>query len=134
MLYGLQFSLVMMALIFLSISLGGLTAIFANIVLKRSYEYLLLFCGGVLAGLLVFDVIPETFYTYNSTGIFIGVFLGVILMLLVDNTLHEVNDANFEKPDIFLLLFIALLLHSIPTGIALGMSYQNEHLQNPSLL
>lgn len=134
MLNDVKLSLLMMSLVFLGTALGGLTAKYVSTVIRGNYRYLQLLCGGILAGLLGLDIIPESIYTYNPIGLIIGMSAGIILMLFLDSTLHHINYHRNEKLGIYFLLFIALSIHCIPTGIALGMSFQQAPTQNDSLL
>lgn len=126
-------SLFIMMLIFMGALSGGIAAKFISHFLKKDYLYLQVFCGGILAGLLGFDVIPETLENYRPLGIYAGLSIGALFMIIMDRYVHHGKHASFERPNMYMILFIALLFHSIPTGVALGMSFQNEQFQQPSL-
>ncbi|RFU62699.1 ZIP family metal transporter [Bacillus sp. V59.32b] len=113
---------------------GGVSAKLLSIFFKGNYRYLQIFCGGMIAGLLALDVVPEIIKHYRPIGIFTGVSIGVLFMLLLDRYLHQERSHSFQRPSLFIMLFLALIIHSIPTGIALGMSFHNQHFQDESLL
>jgi zinc transporter, ZIP family len=121
-------------LILLGTLVGGGAVVFIRKVLHRNYLYLNVFCGGMLAGLLGFDLVPEMIDTYQPIGIFSGIGLGIFFMVLIDKYTHKAKHLHVEHFDTLAMLFVALLFHSIPTGIALGMNVENSHFQDPALL
>ena len=131
---AIETSLQISLFILLGTLLGGVTVIIVSKVLRRNYLYLNVFCGGILAGLLGFDLIPEVISNYPPMGIFTGICLGIFFMLLVDRYSHHTKHLHVEHLETLALLFLALLIHGIPTGIALGMNFHDSHFQDPSLL
>jgi ZIP family zinc transporter len=55
-------------------------------------------------------------------------------MLWIDKYSHTTKHAHIEHFDTLAMLFMALLIHSIPTGFALGMDFHHSHLQDYTLL
>lgn len=96
--------------------------------------YLNVFCGGILSGIVGFDLVPELMSHYQPVGIMAGISLGIFFMLLMDRFLHNSSHTKIEHPETMMLLFLALLFHSIPSGIALGIDFQGGHFQESSLL
>jgi zinc transporter, ZIP family len=121
-------------LILLGTLLGGVAVVFISKVLHRNYLYLNVFCGGILAGLLGFDLVPEMMSHYQPIGIFSGIGLGIFFMLLIDKYTHKAKQLHVEHLDTLAMLFVALLFHSIPTGIALGMNVEDSHFHDRALL
>ncbi|MEK4009693.1 MULTISPECIES: ZIP family metal transporter [Peribacillus] len=130
---GLKVSLFIMMMIFLGTGLGGLATKYVEGVLRRNYRLLHMFCGGLLVGLLGLEIFPETISDYDSLGILAGFSSGIVFMLFMDHILHNMKGVHFEKPQMYIFLFLALFIHSIPTGLALGMSFQDQQLQNSAL-
>lgn len=52
--------------------------------------------------------------------------MGVLLIIIIDTMFHGRNNISKLDSRVYLFLFLALFLHSIPTGIALGFELQNE--------
>lgn len=116
-------SLTIMCLIFIAIVLGGgLVRIFFPF-LKGKYNYLPLVSGGILAGILGFELIPETIASYDALGLVVGGSMGILLMILADKYMHNLKHTGIQNPKIIFVLFLALFIHSIPTGIALGINF-----------
>lgn len=120
--------------IFLGTLSGGMAVMLISKVLNKNSFYLNLFCGGILAGLLGFDLIPELMSNYRPVGIMAGISLGIFFMLLMDRFIHNSKHDQIQHPEIFMLLFLALLFHSIPTGIALGINFDGDHFEDSTLL
>lgn len=89
-------------------------------------EQLYTFCGGLLAGVLCFILLPQALTAYQPLGIFLGAAGGFVMMKLLDVVIHEKLEvrASFKqsalKPVVFLC--IAISFHNIPAGMALGSS------------
>ena len=131
---AIETSLQISFFIFLGSILGGVAVVVVSKGLRRNYLYLNVFCGGMLAGLLGFDLIPEVISSYPPMGIFTGICLGIFFMLLMGRYSHHTKHLQVEHLETLALLFMALLIHSIPTGIALGMNFHDSHFQDPLLL
>lgn len=131
---AIKISFYVILLIFLGTITGGLAVAIVGKYFHKIYYYLNVFCGGILAGLLGFDLVPEVISSYNQIGILAGASIGIFFMLIIDRYLHHSKQVHFEHPETFSLLFLALLIHSIPSGLALGLNFQNAQFQDPSLL
>lgn len=129
-----QWSLYIMAFIFLGTLLGVVVVMLISKVFHKNSFYLNVFCGGVLAGILGFDLIPELMTNYRPIGLMAGISMGIFFMILMERFIHNTKYAQIDHPETFMLLFLALLFHSIPTGIALGIDYQGDHFQDSALL
>lgn len=116
-------SLWITGLIFLGSILGGGLVGILHPIIKEKYFYLNIFCGGMLAGLLGFDLIPETMNQYKSIGLIAGASAGILLMFATDNFLHAFKYFAIKQHEVFIMLFIALVIHSIPAGMALGFTF-----------
>lgn len=127
-------SLYILVFIFLGSLTGGLAVTLFSKVLNKNYFYLNVFCGGILAGILGFDLVPELLSNYRPVGIMAGISLGIFFMLLMERFLHNKRHTFIENPEAFMILFLALLFHSIPSGIALGINFQDGHIQDTALL
>lgn len=55
-------------------------------------------------------------------------------MLVMDRFLHNTGDTHIEHPETMMFLFLALIFHSIPSGIALGVDFHGGHFQDSVLL
>lgn len=119
---------------FLGTLSGGVAVTIIIKVFHKNSFYLNVFCGGILAGILGFDLVPELLSNYRPVGIMAGISLGIFIMLLMDRFLHNSRHNQIEHQETFMLLFLALLFHSIPTGLALGIDFQDHDFQDSVLL
>ncbi|WP_191567612.1 ZIP family metal transporter [Metabacillus idriensis] len=125
--YDAMVSLFVFLFIISGSMIGGMILKVTSGLLRKNAIYLNLFCGGLLGGLLIFDLIPETLGNYNAIGISAGFFLGILIMIIADHFLHH-NDIPVHSKvgnETFFFISLALIIHSIPTGIALGLSFDN---------
>lgn len=131
----IKVSLVIMGFIFLGTVLGGgLVKLFFPL-LQDKYYYLTVFCGGLLAGLLGFELIPETIGSFERLGLLAGASAGIFIMVVADKYIHQIKHSGFQNPQMVFMLFIALLIHSVPTGIALGINFgEGEAALLPAVL
>ncbi|AND42920.1 MAG: ZIP family metal transporter [Bacillota bacterium] len=111
---------------------GGLTWLICH-TLKLNSHYINIFCSGILIGLIGFELLPETLKHLDFIGVFAGISLGVFSMIAMEGLIHKTKNRFKRDSGMFLLLFTALFLHSIPTGLAFGMNVQQQ-VVNPSIL
>ena len=104
------------ALLFFSISIGGGIAYVLAKVFQNSNELLALICGGFLIGILSLDIIPGASEMYELPGIILGVLIGYILFSLMHQFLHSTKRAT---PSVYLLI-IGLFIHTIPISLTIG--------------
>lgn len=131
---AIEASFYIMIFIFLGTLSGGVAVTLVTKVFHKNSFYLNVFCGGILAGILGFDLVPELMSNYRPVGVMAGMSLGIFFMLLLERFLHNSIHTKIEYPETMMLLFMALLFHSIPSGIALGIDFQGGHFQESSLL
>lgn len=115
-------------IVFLGLLFGGYMTFFINKKWKMNHQSIHLFCGGLLLGLITFDLIPEALVRLDHLGVFIGISSGVLLILTIDRFFRQFNHKAQTGWSAFILLFLALYTHSIPTGFALGLSFFNEEV------
>lgn len=118
-------------IVFVGTTIGGyVAAILTGKVKKEGYIHV--FSGGLLLGLICFELLPEAFRELSFIGVAAGIFFGVYVMITLDIFIHrKAPHTQVGKWTIF-LPFFALLVHSIPTGLALGLNLQQQ-LLNPTI-
>ncbi|MDQ6596382.1 zinc transporter [Bacillus salipaludis] len=121
-------------LIFAALYLGGSSIQFMFLFFKRNTMSLQILCGGFLLGLFTFELLPEAFSRFNIIGILTGISIGIFIMILMEVLLHKNRFLHKFHEDTMYLLFLALLIHSIPTGMTFGMSLHAGQAINYGLL
>lgn len=127
---AIEASLYIFIIIILGTVSGGVAVTLISKVFHKDSLYLNVFCGGILG----YDLVPDLMSHYRPMGIMAGISLGIFFMLLMDRFLHNSNHTDIEHPETMMMLLLALLFHSIPSGIALGIEFQGEHFQDSVLL
>lgn len=126
----LNVSAILAWIVFMGLLFGGYITFFINKKWKMNQQSIHLFCGGLLIGLITFDLIPEALVRLDPLGVFIGISSGVLLILTIDRFFRQFNHKSQTGWSAFILLFLALYTHSMPTGFALGLSFVNEEVNN----
>jgi len=125
----------------------GLGGIISVAVLKRPSEritcWLLMFAAGVMTSIVCFGLVPEAIVlsgvVISVTGLIIGVVVIMLLNRLVDNltvTREEDREVHLTHEGLYheggliqnrtrmlkagMIMFVAIGLHNIPEGIAIG--------------
>ena len=98
----------------------GLGGVLSGIFKKKVDKYIDFFMGlsgGIMLAVVVFDLMKEAI---EQKGIFVTVsatFLGVVITMLIKENLHMSQDKQAGY-----LIFISILLHNLPEGLAIGFT------------
>lgn len=99
----------------------GMGGILSTIFRKKVDKYLS-FCmglsGGVMLAVVVFDLMKEAMESSGVINTIIFTFGGVILTMLIKSRLDFSEDMKSGY-----LIFISILLHNLPEGLAIGSSF-----------
>ena len=99
---------------------GILSAMFR----KEVYRYLNFFMGlsgGIMLAVVVFDLMKEAMDTSGVLYTVLFTFMGVLLTMLIKNRLDFTGEMKSGY-----LIFISILLHNLPEGLAIGSSFISE--------
>lgn len=99
----------------------GLGGVLAAIFKKKVDKYIDFFMGlsgGIMLAVVVFDLMKEAIELKGIWITVISTFLGVIITMLIKENLNLSKDqkAGF-------LIFISIMLHNLPEGLAIGSSF-----------
>ncbi|GEM_PF-71865 len=112
-------------------SLGALVALFAKQLPERSIDFSLAFAAGImLVASFTSLIIPAMEYSRSFIPAGTGIFLGVLMIYLIDRFVpHKHLYKGFEGPKVMRerlklawLLIIAVIIHNLPEGLAVGTS------------
>jgi zinc transporter, ZIP family len=120
-------------LIFVGMFTGGSLIRFVFLLLNKNTLYLPIFCGGLLTGLFVLDLLPDAFHHFSRIGVLTGIALGILIMISVEFYLHNYFKLRHKHQESYYLLILALIIHSLPTGISFGMNLYSHHILNYGL-
>jgi ZIP family zinc transporter len=116
----------------LSTGLGGVLVALLGKFNMRTYDALLGFAAGVMTAIATLGLVAESLDLGNTVVTLAGVAVGAAALFVLDRFLpHEHEHLPFEcvNPLAYrrgLLLFVALTLHNVPEGLAVGTSYTAE--------
>jgi ZIP family zinc transporter len=123
---------------------GGLISI---ILLKQPSEniicWLLSFAAGVMVSIVCFGLVPETLTLANTAVCLSGLVLGIVIIMALNRIVDRIADTKEEKLKVHhtheelyhesniikdplnmlrsgILMLIAIALHNVPEGIAIG--------------
>ena len=124
---------------------GGLLA--ALLLRKRSSDtiicWLLSFAAGVMISIVCFRLIPEAFEYANMFISLLGIIFGIFIIMILNRVVDKMTETRKEKLEVHhtheelfhesqfvagrgsmmrsgVIMFLAIALHNIPEGIAIG--------------
>lgn len=107
--------------------IGGLLALGLGKPGKKVLSFILGFSAGIMLTIVCFDLLPEAFERANFLIGLIGIVMGVLMIILIDEMIHShrsnsLNDnKNFVKMGVLIGLGVAL--HNFPEGLAIGSGF-----------
>lgn len=122
-----------MSIYLLSVLAGLATCLGCMIVLafgKPNKKSLSLFMGmasGIMLAVIVFDLIPSSLAYGSLLETILGFFLGVLLMLFLDNFIAQIYSGTTSLSGKYLkmgyLIATGIALHDLPEGIAIAAGF-----------
>ncbi|NLY51503.1 MAG: ZIP family metal transporter [Firmicutes bacterium] len=108
--------------------LGGLIISAVGQPSKRVLSFVLGFSAGVMLAMIFVDLLPESLRLGGPTNTFIGLLLGIVLLLLLDFVVPHQHVAGGEDQRshylrLSILLGLGIALHNLPEGLAIGTGY-----------
>ena len=111
-------------------TIGGIIGVKFKNPSKKFLSFILSFASGLMLAIVCFDLLPEAFNLTNLPTVFLGILLGVIMMiicdLLVDKKFNNSNKFKQNKNDLLktgIIVSIGLALHNFPEGLAIGSGF-----------
>ncbi|MGG6447680.1 ZIP family metal transporter [Pseudobacillus badius] len=113
--------------IFLGTSFGAFIALILYKFPRIKVQHLYLFCGGVLVGLIILELIPHSITEFGLVSITLGTSLGILLCICLHNLFDHLPSFRYRAA---LFLVTAIAIHNIPTGLATGSTLDNQLLSS----
>lgn len=131
----------------------GLGGIVSVLLLKRSSEnvicWLLSFASGVMISIVCFGLLPEAFELVSVTVSILGLIIGITIIMTLNRVVDKMTETKKDKLNVHhtheelfhesqivkergkmihsgFIMFIAIALHNIPEGIAIGAGGSHE--------
>ena len=111
-------------------TLGGILGIIIKKHSNKFLSFILSFASGLMMSIICFDLIPEALEISGLSNIFIGLILGIIVMIVCDILVQKkFNNTKFEGSKNSLLktgiiVSIGLAIHNFPEGLAIGSGFE----------
>lgn len=87
---------------------------------SRLYDIFAEFAAGLLIAVICFDLLPEAFLLGGLINSLLGIFLGLLFMLIFQNILVTMR---MKRGTVSRCFWLEISLFCIPAGLALGASY-----------
>lgn len=100
--------------------LGGIIKPKNKDILSSMYQI----TGGIMTGIVCFDMLPESFSMSNVFYGILGVIIGIILVynLDIEASKFEVKNSNKKYTSTTIVVLLSMALHNILEGLAIGAS------------
>lgn len=105
-------------------TLGGIISIFFVRNNKKLLSLILSFTAGLILSIVTFDLIPNAIELSNMKITLLGILIGIIIVVGVENIFYKFKSNlqnNILKSG--LLMGIAIAIHNIPEGLAIGSGF-----------
>lgn len=122
-------------------ALGSLPGFYLHKLSDKAEDWMLGSSAGMMLAAAIFSLLlpsietSEKLFTSELAAtlwVLFGVFLGVVFLLIINAlTPHEHGGQNYEGPEIEVksgiwLFVLAIIIHNIPEGLAMGISFQQK--------
>lgn len=108
--------------------IGGLSAFFISRITNRMMSFILEFSAGLMTAVVCFELIPGAFELGGTFYTFAGVVLGILTVVLIENSLKNSSllkrGGNTGLLRAGILMAIAIALHNFPEGFAVGSGFE----------
>ena len=98
---------------------GVISALFKRNV-NRYLDFFMCLSGGIMLAVVVFDLMKESMNEMGVATTIIFTFIGVLLTMFLKTKLDVSKDMKTGY-----LIFISILLHNLPEGLAIGSSFMS---------
>ncbi|MEG1284392.1 MAG: ZIP family metal transporter [Romboutsia sp.] len=104
----------------LGTGIGGLISAIFRKEVNRYIDFFMGLSGGIMLAVVVFDLMKESMDIMGVYSTIIFVFVGAIITMFIKSTL----DVSKEMQSGY-LIFISIMLHNLPEGLAIGSSFMS---------
>lgn len=111
-------------------TIGGIIGIKFKNPSSKLLSFTLSFASGIMTAIVCFDLLPEAFNLTNLSTTFLGIILGILMMifcdLLVDKKFNQNTKFRNNKNTLLktgIIVSIGLALHNFPEGLAIGSGF-----------
>ncbi|MEG1311694.1 MAG: ZIP family metal transporter [Romboutsia sp.] len=99
---------------------GGVISVIFNKNVNKYIDFFMGLSGGIMLAVVTFDLMSESMNQMGVLPTVIFTFVGVILTMYIKTKL----DVSIDMKSGY-LIFISILLHNLPEGLAIGSSFMS---------
>lgn len=107
-------------------TLGGVVGTIFKINNNKTISFVLEFASGLMTSIICFDLIPSSLEISSITNVFIGMFCGILFMVICDEfinrKMNKVKTNSMLKTGI--IVGVGLAIHNFPEGLAIGSGFE----------
>ena len=112
-------------------TIGGIIGVMFKKPSNKFLSFILQFSAGLMSAIICFDLIPEALEVSDISSVFIGIFMGVIIMIWCDNIVRKMYAKKEKQKNNSLLktgiiVGIGLAIHNLPEGLAIGSGFESS--------
>jgi len=109
-------------------TLGGLIGLILKKTSNKFLSFVLSFASGLMMAIICFDIIPEALEISNVSNVFLGIAIGVIVMIMCDEIVDKKIKTNskFDNNSLLktgIIVSVGLAIHNFPEGLAIGSGF-----------
>lgn len=100
---------------------GGIISIIFKREVDKYIDFFMGLSGGIMLAVVVFDLMRESMEVMGVLSTVIFTFLGVIVTMIIKSRLDIFGEMKSGY-----LIFLSILLHNLPEGLAIGSSFMSK--------
>lgn len=128
------YALIGTMLCFSATSFGSMAVFFFNKVSDKLNKICLGFASGIMIAASIWSlIIPALDMTSNFLVILLGFISGGLFLILINKLISKIDGKNKYKKNKNFMLFLAIMLHNIPEGMAVGLAFASAATVNSSV-
>ncbi len=107
-------------------TIGGIIGCSFENVSNKFLSFILSFSSGLMMAIVSFELIPEALGLANILNIVLGIFTGIIVMILCDLLVENKFSIRLKSNSLLktgIIVSIGLAIHNIPEGLAIGSGF-----------
>lgn len=103
--------------------LGGFISICTKRNSNKFLSFILQFSAGLMLSIIFLDLLPSAFQRTDGITIILGIIIGIFFMNIAE---FLCSDSTNSFTQTGIVLAIAIAMHNLPEGLAIGVSFDTD--------